>query len=244
MLVVPSRAGSSDEREVEHRDLAGLDQAGHLAKVIQPVARPGRAVDDQPLGVLEQIRRLARSERRLARPPHRDRQVVDEERLDDRRDVPPGVAAGRDVDRLGAGLRLTLAGEHAIGRDPGVEPTGAVGIGRRADQGARGMTAGELRDDRRAVLADLRPASDDDQVHHARPGRDMTFLVLDVAGHRGQRPDLGQLALDPVDRRRTRHPAQGGFARLGRAEIQIRRHRRPSRAISTSASGGPHVPAA
>ncbi len=164
------------EREVEHRQVAGLDQAGQLAQPFEPVAAPAGAVDDEPVGVLEQVVRLLGPERRLARPPDGDRQVVDEERLDDRGDVPAGVAAGGHVDRLGAGLGRALAREHALGGDPGVEPARTVRIGRRADQGPRGMAAGELRDDRRAALAELGPPGDDDQVHHARPGGDVASL--------------------------------------------------------------------
>ena len=239
-----SPAGLADEREIEHRDEPVVDQPGHLAQPVQPVARPGRAVDDQPLGVREQVAGLAGPERRLTGPPDRDRQVMDEQRLDDRRDVPPGIASGRHVDRLRAGLGGTLTRQHAVGADPGVEPTGAVGVGGRADQGARRVTTGELGDDRRAVLADLRPAGDHHQVHHARSRGDVPLVALGLGGQRGQCPDLGQLALDAVDRRRAGRPAQRRLAGTSRADVQILRHRRSSRAISSSASAGPHVPAA
>ena len=87
----------------------------------------------------------------------------------------PGLAADGQIDRLGAGRRGVLAGQHAVGVDLGVEPRRAVGIGGRDDERPRGVAPGQVLDRRSAALADLRPAGDDDEVHHARAGGDVAF---------------------------------------------------------------------
>ena len=93
----------------------------------------------------------------------------------------PGLSTAHQVDRLGAGRRRVLAGQDAMGQRTGVEPGGAVGIGGRHDEGPRRMTPGQVLDRGRATLTHLRPAGDDDEVHHARPGGDVVVddLVAD-----------------------------------------------------------------
>ena len=53
------------------------------------------AGNDEPVDTGQEVARGPRGERRLARPPHDDRQVVDEQRRDQRHQVLPGFAAGQ-----------------------------------------------------------------------------------------------------------------------------------------------------
>ena len=162
-------------------------------------------------------RRGSARERRLARPPDRDRQVVDDERRRDRGQVPAGLAAAGHVDRLGAGLRRVLPRQDAVRLDPGVEPRRAVRIGRLDDDRPRRVAPGQRLDRRRAALGESpaggrrRPGSSRSSgprrggPARRRPGRQVL---------RG--PDPGELALDLGDAVGPRRPAQDGLAELER----------------------------
>ena len=234
------------------------DDPGQRPESVQAVARPGRAIDDEPVGHLEELDRLAGGERRVARPPQHHRQVVDEEWRHDRREVAAALPAGREGDELGARFRRVGPGQDAMGLDLGVQPGRAVGVGAGDDEGPRRVAPGEHLDHRRGVLPDLRPAGDDHEIHHARPGRDVALRLAALALGRERRlgPDAVQLGLDTVDGVGSRRPAQdglpdrrGGVERAGRTRRghavhpQIRRQRRPSRSMSASAVSGPQVPA-
>ena len=90
-----------------------LQQLGQLAQPLEAVAAPGRAVDDESIGALEAGRCAGRArERRLAGPPDRHRQVVDEQRRRDRR-----RGAGRPRRRRSGGSsRRTSRGRPRRGR--------------------------------------------------------------------------------------------------------------------------------
>jgi hypothetical protein len=66
------------------------------------VERP--RVDEQPVARLNHFGELARAERRIVRPPKDDRQVVDQQRRYDPREVLGKLAARLDQDLLGAHL--------------------------------------------------------------------------------------------------------------------------------------------
>ena len=238
----------ADHREVRDRDGPALLERRHPPHLGEAAAVPARAVDHEPVADLEDVRAHVRRQRRLVGPPQRDRQVVDEQRRDDRLEVPAGLAAARQVDRLGARRRRALARDHAMGLDVRVEPGRAVGVGRRDDQRPRRVASREVVDDRRAAFAGLGPAGDDDEVHDARPRADLAIddavvIEVDVALHRRVAPDPGELLLDALDRRRPRSPGEDRPARLAGREHdglggvdgdghQIRLQRRPSRANS------------
>ena len=238
-------AGLTVEREVADGDAARRGELGQGPQPVEAVARPARPVDDEPVGGGQQVAHRRRPEERLVRPPHGDRQIVDDERRDERREMTAGLAARREMDHLGADLRRVLAWQHAVCLDTPVQPGRAVRIRRGHQQGPRRVAAGEGLDGGGAALRDLRPSRDDDQVHHARAGRDVPDAVVLAAGHAqvDLRPDLRQLLLDADDRVGLRGPAELGRAAARRFGDQIRRHCRPSRASRSSASGGPHVPA-
>ena len=170
-------AGLPREREVGHDQPRPLDQLRHLAQPLEAITAPCRPVDDEPIGVGQQVEGRLALERRFARPPDRDRQVVDDQRRRDRRQVPAGFAAGDQVDRLGADLGRVRARHDAVRLDPAVEPRRPVRIGRLDDDRPRRMAPGQHLDRRRAAFGELGAARHDDQVHHARPRRDVAGLV-------------------------------------------------------------------
>ena len=153
-------------------------------------------------------------------------------------EVPPGLAADRQVDRLRAGLRRVGAGHDAVGRDLGVEPGRPVGIGRLDDRRPRRVAAGEHLDDRRAALADLGPGGDHDEVHHARPGGDVAVVVdlvvvgIDLGVRLG--PDPGELLLDLLQAVDARPEPDD---RLAGPRERLRRHRRGA-ALHQAATDG------
>jgi hypothetical protein len=216
------------EREVADRDAVSACRVDHGRETSEAVAAPRRPVDDEAIGHPEHVRGDPASERRLAGPPDRHGQIVDEQRRDDCGDVQSRLPAGGQVDRLRAYLRGPLAREHAVRTDLRVEPRRPVGIGRGQDQRPRGVAPRQLRDDRGRMLADLGSTRDDHEVHHARPRGDVALLVaVDVLRELRGRPDLHELALDLLDRVRTcRKPehrrARGGVG--GRLEHRRVRH--------------------
>src|SRR6185295_999583 len=72
------------------------------------------------------------------------------------------------------------------------------------------MSPRQVLDCGRAAFTDLRPAGDDDEVHHARPGGhvavdDLVAIRVRVEVRLG--PDPGELLLDPIDARGAGAPA-------------------------------------
>ena len=131
--------------------------------------------------------RGVRAQRRLAGPPDRDRQVVDEQRRDERRQVPARLAARREVDQLGAGLGRVGAGQHAVGLDPRVQPGRPVRVGGQDDQRPRRGGA------RSAARSSRRVARPPRAGGRRRPGSSRWSaprcaaagpLAVAVAGHR------------------------------------------------------------
>src|SRR5262249_22782005 len=57
------------EGEVADRERARVRELGHLAQANEAVAAPGRAVDDETVGAVEQLASRLSREERLARPP-------------------------------------------------------------------------------------------------------------------------------------------------------------------------------
>ncbi len=145
------------EREVRDDHALALDQLRHLTQPHEPVPAPCRPVDDEAVRVRQQIEGRLALERRFARPPDRDRQVVDDQRRRDRRQVPAGLAAGDEVDRLGADFGGVGARHDAVRLDPPVEPRRPIRIGRLDDDGARWMAPGQELD-RRSCRPRCRPS--------------------------------------------------------------------------------------
>jgi len=197
--------------------MLGSGEAGHRLEAGQPVAGPDRGVDENPVRHAEQSQRLGRFEVRFGGPPDQDRQVVNQQWRDDPREVLPGFPADGEVDELRAGFRGRLARHDAVGLDLGIEPARPVRIGRRDDQGPRGMASGQALDDRRGALTGLSAAGDHHQVHDAAAGRDMALLVAFRAHRRlGDRaPDPGQLHFDAFDGVGPGRPAEDWLAGLG-----------------------------
>ena len=175
-----------------------------------------------------------------------------------------GLAPGAHEDLLRAHLRRVVPWQDAEGADARIEEGPALWIGRRDDERPRRVPTGELRDDRRGMLADLLAPGHDHEVEHARACCHVPlFGPVDHRGELGDGPDPGELLLDIRDRMSPRRPAQCRLPRdlwLGRddqagcevglvrrdgrrARHQIRRQRRPSRVMSSSAAAGPHDPA-
>ena len=154
----------------------------------------------------------------------------------------------RHVDELGAGLRRRRRRQHAVGLDLGVDPHRPVGIGLGDDDRPRWVAAREALHDRCDALADLATARDHDQVHHAGAGRDAALLGTFLARRRqrDRGPDLRDLRFDLGDAPGPRRPAQRGATDDRRRHLDEaahrRRHLRPSRSTSCSASSGPQDP--
>ena len=152
--------------------------------------------------------------------------------LDDQR--PRRVAAGEPADGLGAALAdLRLAGDddQVHHRRPGGDVAPALDAVVRLDRQVR------LRPDARQLALDpldrLCPATSSAasarRVAAARPGRS------------ARRPPVACRRRSP--RRTTAWGPSSGLAAVGAVAVQIRRHRRPSRASRSSAASGPQVPA-
>ena len=123
----------ADEREVRDVEVETARERRQHRQPVQAVTRPARAIDEQPVGHVEQLARPARLEPRLVGPPHRDGQVVDEQRRDEPGQVLAGLAAAGQVDELGAGLGRFVARQDAVSLDLGVDPGRAVRVGRGHD---------------------------------------------------------------------------------------------------------------
>ncbi len=196
-------------------------------------------------------------------PPDRDREVVDQQRRDQRRQVPPGLAAGGQVDQLGARLGRVRPGEDAVRLDPRVEPGGPSGsadwtisvldgcrpVRRLIISAARSPTSGSASDTTRFITD--RPRGDE-------PGR----LALAVDGQVRLGSDPGELLFGVVDARtpararfstspieRTWETPSAGSARPGRrrlldrAPVRPRRWCRPRSSLRSGATVGPPGPA-
>ena len=228
----------ANQGEVENGQPETIHRLGHLAQSGQPVAAPRGSVHDEAIGDAQEGGRQGHAERRLAGPPHRDRQVVDEQRLDDRPEVASRVAARGQVDHLGAGLGRVLAGQDAVRLDVGVDPRRAVRIAGRDDEGSRRVPAGQLLDRGRAAFADLRAPRDDYQVHHAGAGGDVPRLLpVHARDELRDRPHARQLAVDLFDAVGARGPAQDRLARLLRSAVE-------DQAAQVDARGSTHARAA
>ena len=135
----------------------------------------------------------------------------------DRRDVAAGLAAGGHVDHLGARLGRAFARQDAVRLDPRVQPRRAVGIRRPDDHRPRWMASGEGLDGRGAVLGELRPTGDDDEVHDARASCDIPArLAVHLGGQVRRGPDPGEFVLDLGDAVGPRGPAQDRLPDLER----------------------------
>ena len=168
----------------------------------------------------------------------RDRQVVDQQRRDERRQVPAGLAPGGKVDHLRARLGRVLAGitqKAWIWASSHEGPSGSAAETIRVRDGWRPVSP-EIVAAARSPTS--RPAHDHDEVQDARPRRDMALASspsgaasLAVAPRSSRAPSGSLRASGP------RRPAQ---ARLAGAGVERRRDwRTPANlAIRSAASGG------
>ena len=166
----------ADEREVADRPgRRSPASAASSREPVEAVAAPGRAVHHQPV----RGRRAGRARRLDPSGGSPGHQTVTGrswmmQRRRDRREVPAGLAAGGDA---GSSRRRSRARPRAAARrcasTRASSHDGPSGSADPTIDRPRRMAAGQGLDRRGAVLGDLRPAGDDDQVHHARPGRDV-----------------------------------------------------------------------
>ena len=208
-------------------------------------------------------------ERWVVGPPQRDRQVVDEQRDDDRSQMQAGLAASPYEDRLGTRLSPAGGRREGEGFDVCLQAGLALRIRGREDQRARRVAAGRAGDDGRAALRGCLVSCEDDEIQHARagddvigrPGTDPGLLGRGQGSRkRGCRAScsfglsgdgrslgfggrgLGRRGPSPQLAQLALYLGQG--VRHGPRRCQILRHRRPSRSISSSPSSGPQDPAA
>ena len=222
--------GEAHPRQVGDRQAP--EQAGHLGECVGPVADRPR-VDDDAVRGLEQ--RVAQGGE-VAGQPDRDGQVGQGERLDQRVEVPAGGTAHAEHDVLeadrSARRRAGCAPRH-VGVDAGI----IVGVVSTTRTSVReGWRRPELADDLDGALGDARVVHHGDERHHTRAHRGALLVAA----------QLGERVGDLRDRDAARPPmipsvVIGGVRRIGRGHGL--RHRRPSRASSSSASGGPQLPA-
>ena len=156
-------------------------------------------------------------------------------------EMPAGLTAGRQVDRLGAGLGRVLARQHAVRLHPRIQPRRAVWIRGLDDDGPRRVPPRECLDRGRATLRDLRPARDDHEVHHARPGGDVAggFAVRP----RWSGPAWPRSGRAPSRSRRCcgRVPTSAGPARRVPRPVRRRSARRGSDPSPALAVAGDHL---
>ena len=229
------------QREIGDRDAPAASSVAISTRRASPLPLQEEPSTTSRSAMSDQLACRGTPERRLARPPQRDRQVVDQERRDQRVQVPPGLPAAGQVDHLGAGFGRVRARDHAERLDLCVEPRRPVRIRRRDDHRPRRVAARELRDGRGCPLADLRPPGDHDEVEHAGPRRDMALAVL--AGRHGARRSCPDLAASSRwisssvwardDQRSTGCPGRTSAAATGATAVLP-----PASPIRSAASGG------
>ena len=169
------------------------------------------------------------AQRRLAGPPHRHRQVVDQQRRDQRRQVPAGLAAGGQEDQLGARLGRVGPRQHAVGLDAARRATAArpdPRPGRSASATGGGRSAGRWSRPparRPPAGARRRPGS---SPRSARRCGGRRLAAVPVDHQVGLGPDPGQLLLDVVDGVRA-STSSASSARRAAAGPRARSARRP-----------------
>jgi hypothetical protein len=206
----------------EPRDLGeGVVRAGEVG-----------GVDDEAVGQHHKIVEMARVAGRRSRPPEEHGQVGHEQWDDDARDAFVEVAAHAREDLLvqdrlrAVGLRNVTVELHR--RDDAV----AVPIAEQDDR-ARRMAKCQIRHRLRGASRMQFALGVHDQVEYRGPGQ--CLATFDRVRDRGA-AQTRELALEGIDARRLRAPEH--FVDHWRRQL------RPSRAMSASASSGPHAPAA
>ena len=212
-------------------------------------------------------------ERRIAGPPHEGRQVMDEERCHDARQVLRGLSPdGQDHLLVADPLVLHGRSHVAMRADPSVKRVAArLVIGDQHD-GPRGMAHAQAHERLHHPLRGVRTHHGDDQVEDRCAGvrqallGDPRLAVGGGGGRRGLRssPQASELGFDGLHIGALRLPDGRGealrvaelhetamdreFALRGGSGCHLsaaysRRQVRPSRSSSSSAAGGPQVPA-
>ena len=190
---------------------------------------PARAVDHEPVGTSRGVVRLACvGERRLVGPPERHRQVVDEQRRDDRLEVPAGLAAARQVDRLGAGLRRALARGITqwawIWASSQDGPSGSAGGRSVVRDGWRPVSVWMIAAQRSPTSGrrgDRRRGSSRSSGRRRGDRRHAVVVERRCRAASSGGPDPGELLLDALDAvRRPRAPARGP-ARPGSPGVNV-----------------------
>ena len=181
-------------------------------------------VDDEPVGDLDELLELGRAPRRLTAPAEEDREVRDEERLDDARRRLRPRATQRELDHLGHEAAIGVRHLPPLDLRPRVDAVVVrVRLGEEEDRPRRVPLAHPGERGARLLPPPVRHPGD--VRHHRRPharclGRRLVTQPRECRVHVGEANVLAE-------------PGQ---------LLHGRRHDRPSRWRSSSALGGPHDP--